>query len=143
MNQESIVTPVKTQARLSWKEIGIIGIHAFIGWALCTASMGISMATTTIQNALIIHAAAAPFVYLAVSLSYFNKYNFTKPLQTGFIFVGFVILMDFFIVAILVMKSFEMFLSPIGTWIPFVLIFTTTYLTGLMVLRNKNLKSTL
>lgn len=143
MNQESIVTQVKTQARLSWKAIGIIGIHAFIGWALCTASMGISMATTTIQNALIIHATAAPFVYLAVSLSYFNKYNFTKPLQTGFIFVGFVILMDFFIVAMLVLKSFEMFLSPIGTWIPFALIFTTTYLTGLMVLRNKNLKSTL
>lgn len=143
MNQESIVTSVKTQARLTWKEIGIIGIHAFIGWALCTASMGISMATTTIQNALIIHAVAAPFVYLAVSLSYFNKYNFTKPLQTGFIFVGFVILMDFFVVAMLVLKSFEMFLSPIGTWIPFALIFTTTYLTGLLILRNKNPKSTL
>jgi hypothetical protein len=118
MNQETTLKSVQTQKRLSWKEIGIIGINAFIGWALCTASMGISMATTTVQNALIIHASAAPVIYTFVSLSYFKKFSFTKPLQTGLIFVSFVIIMDFFIVALLVLKSFEMFYSPLGTWIP-------------------------
>lgn len=137
MSQETAVKPTVDQNWLSWKQAGIIGLHAFIGWALCTATMGIGMATTTEQNALIIHAAAAPFIYLGVSLSYFKRYNFTKPLLTGLIFVGFVILMDFFLVAMLVLKSFEMFLSPLGTWLPFTLIFATTYVMGTVLQRGK------
>jgi len=54
-------------------------------------------------------------------------------LQTAVIFVGFVIAVDFFLVALLMLNSFEMFTSPLGTWIPFVLIFLATYLTGLYV----------
>jgi hypothetical protein len=34
---------------------------------------------------------------------------------------------------LMINRSFEMFLSPIGTWIPFGLIFLSTYLTGLWV----------
>jgi len=139
MNQDTTLETLKTRTRPSRKEISIIGIHAFIGWVLCTATMVISMATTTVQNSLIIHAVAAPIIYTAVSLSYFSKFNFTRPLQTGLIFVGFVIFMDFFLVAMLVQKSFEMFYSPLGTWIPFVLIFTTTYIVGLLVLKRKTL----
>lgn len=136
MTQESALKPIQAQGRLSWRKIGIIGIHAFIGWALCTASMGISMATTTVENALIIHASAAPIIYTLVSLIYFNKFNYTRPLQTGLIFVSFVILMDFFVVAMLVMKSFEMFYSPLGTWIPFTLIFLTTYVIGVLTTKR-------
>jgi hypothetical protein len=137
VNQETTLKSVQTQGRISWKEAGILLIHAFIGWALCTASMGISMATTTVENALIIHASAAPVIYFFVSLIYFNKFNYTRPLQTGLIFVSFVILMDFFVVAMLVLKSFEMFYSPLGTWIPFSLIFLTTYIVGTLVLKRK------
>jgi hypothetical protein len=32
----------------------IILIHAFVGWALCAATIGIGMATMSLQNALII-----------------------------------------------------------------------------------------
>jgi hypothetical protein len=38
--------------------------------------------------------------------------------------------MDVFVVSMLVMRSFEMFQSILGTWIPFTLIFISTYLTG-------------
>jgi hypothetical protein len=99
--------------------------------------MGISMATTTVENALIIHASAAPVIYFLVSLIYFRKFNYTRPLQTGLIFVSFVILMDFFIVAMLILKSFEMFTSPLGTWIPFALIFLTTYIVGTLIVKRK------
>jgi hypothetical protein len=51
-------------------------------------------------------------------------------MQTAFVFVSFVFLMDFFIVAMAVQKSFEMFASILGTWIPFALIFGSTYLVG-------------
>ncbi len=105
--------------------------HAFIGWALCAATMGIAMATTSIQNALIIHAIGAPIFFAIVSLVYFRKFNYTTPLQTALIFVGFVITVDFFVVALMINRSLEMFASLLGTWIPFVLIFTSVYLTGL------------
>ena len=137
MSQDTMFESLELKGRLSGKEVAIILIHAFVGWALCTATMVISMATTTIQNALIIHAVFAPIIYTAVSLVYFNKFNFTRPLPTGLIFVSFVIIMDFFIVALLVQKSLEMFYSPLGTWIPFMLIFSTTYLIGLLVSKRQ------
>jgi len=44
---------------------------------------------------------------------------------------------DFFVFALLVNHSLDMFASLLGTWIPFVLIFVSTYLTGLMVTNNQ------
>jgi hypothetical protein len=41
--------------------------------------------------------------------------------------------MDFFLVAKVINKSMEMFQDPLGTWIPFGLIFVSTYLTGFAV----------
>jgi hypothetical protein len=113
----------------------ILLVHAFVGWLLCAATMGIGMAVTTMQNALIIHAIAAPIFFALISLVYFHRFNFTRPLQTAAIFLTFVIVMDFFVVAMLINNSFEMFTSLLGTWIPFALIFTSTYVTGLFVRR--------
>lgn len=118
------------------KQVLIILAHAFIGWAFCTASMLIGMATMSIENALIVHAIAAPIIFAIVSLVYFKQFNYTTPLQTGLIFVSFVILVDFFLVALVINRSLEMFASPLGTWIPFALIFTSTYVTGTLTLRS-------
>ncbi len=116
---------------MTYKKIAIILLLAFVGWALCAAVMGIGMATTTQQTALIIHAIAAPIIFTVVSLIYFRRFNYTPPLTTALIFVGFVIFMDFFLMALIVLKSLEMFTSVLGTWIPFTLIFLSTFLTGL------------
>jgi phosphatidylserine synthase len=112
------------------KELVIVLVFGLIGWALCGAKMGIGMAVTTEENALIIHAIGALIIFAVLSFIYFTKFNYTTPLQTAAIFVGFVIAVDFFVVALLIMNSFEMFTSPLGTWIPFALIFMATYLTG-------------
>jgi hypothetical protein len=98
--------------------------------------MGIGMATMPIENALIVHAIGAPLFFAGVSLVYFYKFNYTKPLQTAIIFVGFVIVVDFFLVALLINGSLDMFTSLLGTWIPFALIFASTYLTGLFVTKR-------
>jgi hypothetical protein len=50
---------------------------------------------------------------------------------TAIVFVSVVIFMDVVVVALLIEKSFEMFTSLLGTWIPWALIFTSTYLMGL------------
>jgi len=108
----------------------IILILAIVGWALCGLTMAVGMNITSITNALIIHAIAAPIIYYFISLLYFKKFNYTTPIQTAIIFVAIVILLDFFVVALLINQSFDMFLSPLGTWIPFLLIFLSTVLTG-------------
>ena len=121
---------------MNMKKVVIIFVHAFIGWVLCAATMGIGMATMTIEKTLIFHAIGAPIFFAVVSLIFFRKFNYTTPLQTAMIFVGFVIAVDFFVVALLINRSLEMFVSLLGTWIPFALIFTSTYLTGVSVLKN-------
>lgn len=124
------------------RKIVAVLIHAFVGWALCAGTMGIGMAATSIDTALIIHAIAAPIFFFIVSLIYFKKFNYTTPLQTAIIFVGFVITVDFFIVALVINKSLDMFTSLPGTWIPFALIFTSTWLTGLYTLGSTKTKTT-
>jgi hypothetical protein len=118
------------------KKLFVILAHAFVGWALCFATIGIGMAVTTLQNTLIAHAIGAPIYFALVSLNYFKKFNYTAPLQTAMLFVGFVMVVDFFIVALLIIGSLEMFASLLGTWIPFALIFASTYLSGLVVVRG-------
>ena len=121
---------------MNTRKILIILAHAFVGWAFCTASMMIGMATMSIDSALIVHAVAAPIIFTIVSLVYFNKFNYTSPLSTALIFVSFVILVDFFLIALIINRSLEMFASPLGTWIPFALIFASTYITGTLTMRS-------
>lgn len=104
--------------------------HACVGWFLCGVSMWIGMAVTTIETAQVIHAIAAPIFFFAVSWFYFTRYDYSSPLATATFFVSFVIAMDVVVVALIVERSFEMFRSALGTWIPFGLIFSSTYLTG-------------
>ena len=120
------------------RKIITVLIHAFVGWALCAATMGIGMATTSSNNALIIHAIGAPIFFFVVSFVYFKRFNYTSPLQTAIIFVVFVMVVDFFVVALLILKSLDMFASLLGTWIPFGLIFASTYLTGLYMAGSLN-----
>lgn len=114
---------------MTTKKINIVLVHAFVGWALCAATIGVGMTVTTLDNALVIHAVGTPIFFTFVSLIYATKFNYTTPLQTAAIFLAFVLAVDFFIVALLINKSLEMFTSVLGTWIPFALIFASTYLT--------------
>ena len=114
----------------------VILLHGFIIWSLCGAVMGVGMSTTSLNNALIIHAIAAPIIAILISTIYFKKFNYTTALQTAIIFVSIAILADIFIVSMLINKSFEMFESFIGTWLVFILIFIATYLSGKFIRRN-------
>ena len=91
---------------------------------------------TTLQPTLIAHAIGAPIYFFGVSMVYFSRFAYTTPLQTAFAFLGFVMVVDFFLVALVINRSLEMFASPLGTWIPFALIFTSTWLTGLYATRH-------
>ncbi len=85
---------------MSLGKVLVILAHAFVGWFLCAATMGIGMAVTTLQTTLIIHAMGAPVFFPSVSLLYFRRFHYTSPLLTALIFVGFVMIVDFFVVGV-------------------------------------------
>ncbi len=116
---------------MNTKKIFIILLHAFTGWVLCGTVMGVGMTLASVSNAVITHLFAAPFIFAVISYIYFGKFNYTSPVLTALVFVGFVITVDFFLVALIINESLEMFEDPLGTWIPFALIFLVTYVIGL------------
>ncbi|HMK46601.1 MAG TPA: hypothetical protein VK436_08235 [Methanocella sp.] len=115
---------------MSPKELAVTVIFAFIGWILCSAVIGIGMSMMTVQNVLIVHLFAAPVLFTTLSAIYFRKFKPASPLKIAVFFTGFVIFMDASVMAFIILRSFDMFASVIGTWIPFTLIFASTYLTG-------------
>ena len=108
----------------------VLAAHAFVVWALCGATMGVAMKVATIRTALVAHAMAAPVIAAAVSFVYFKRFGETTPLATASFIVLFVIVVDFFLVALVINRSLDMFRSFLGTWLPFALMFAATYLTG-------------
>jgi len=101
-----------------------------LGWALCGAVMFAGMFTVPLEVALVVHAVAAPVIFAAISWFYFVRLRYTTPIATAALFTLIVVFMDIFLVALVINRSLEMFRSPLGTWIPFGLIFLSTYLTG-------------
>jgi hypothetical protein len=118
---------------MSIGRIAILVAHGLVGWGLCAAIIAVGSRITTMENTLIIHAIAVPVIFFLVSLSYFRFFRYTAPIQTAASFTAFAIILDVFVVALLVQKSFAMFASVIGTWIPFALIFLATFATGTLM----------
>jgi hypothetical protein len=115
---------------MSARKTAVVLGHALVGWVLCAATIGIGMRLFSLLAALVIHAIGAPVFFALVSWNYFRWFHYTTPAQTAGIFVGVVVLLDFLLVALVIQQSFAMFASLLGTWIPFVLIFVSAYITG-------------
>jgi hypothetical protein len=109
--------------------------YGLVGWALCGVTIGLGLRFTTLEAALIVHALAAPLIFTALSLVYFHRSVSWSPLRTACVFLGVVVIMDTFVVALLIERSFQMFESILGTWLPFLLIFLSTWWTGIAVRR--------
>jgi len=84
----------------------------------------------SIHRTLVLHAIGAPVGFALISRFYYRRFGYTSPGQTAAAFLGVVAVLDLFVVAPVFEKNYAMFSSVLGTWIPFVLIFAATYLTG-------------
>jgi hypothetical protein len=118
------------------KKTIVILIYGIIGWVLCGIVMMVLLNFTTIYLALIIHFIAAPFIFLAISNIYFHRFDYTTPLVTAILFTLIVMVLDFFVVAMIIEKDLEMFENIMGTWLPFLFIFLTIWLRGLAIHRG-------
>ena len=121
---------------MNLRDSSILVVHSVAIYFVCFAVMGISMATLDIDTALIAHAAAAPFVSAVFSYIYYKRFNYTGPLITAIVIVATVILLDFFLTATIILGDYSMFYSPIGTWIPFALIFSAAFIVGYYLNRD-------
>ncbi len=112
------------------KKVLVIAIFGLIGWGICGAIINIGRKLVGTPTTLIIHAIAVPIVFGILSFLYHRYFHYTRPLQTGLIFTGMAILLDAGIIAPLAERSYAMFASLLGTWIPFGLIFLATIAAG-------------
>jgi hypothetical protein len=99
-------------------------------WAICGALIGIGRQFMDMDATLILHAVGAPLGSTFFAAVYFRNFAFTTPLVTAAVFVGASLTLDVLVVAMLIEKSFEMFTSVLGVWIPQALIFSAAFLTG-------------
>ena len=100
------------------------------GWVLCGAVMGGLLAVAPLGLALTLHAVAAPAIFAVLSFFYFRVPGARQPVETALAFTALVAILDAVIVAGLVQRSFAMFASVAGTWLPFALILLATWATG-------------
>ena len=113
-----------------FKKTAIIVGFGVAVWAFCGALVGVGRQFMSMDMTLIVHAVGAPVGAAIASWFYFRNFYFTRPLATAAIFVGLSLVLDVLIVALLIEKSFDMFSSFLGVWLPQALIFSATYSTG-------------
>jgi hypothetical protein len=131
---------MKERGRLC--EAVVIAAHALVGWAYCGMLIGVGRQLLPMQATLVVHAIGAPVGFVVISLFYYRRFGYSSPVQTAIAFLGIVVALDLFLVAPVIEKNYAMFTSPLGTWIPFALIFAATYISGRwsMVSRKRGLE---
>jgi proline iminopeptidase len=107
---------------------------ALLGWGLCGATIGVARGLMPMEGALAVHAVAAPIIAGTLAYLYARCCAVTTPLVTGLAFVGVPVVMDAVLIAPFVERSWDMFRSPIGTWIPFGLMFLAAWGAALWVM---------
>lgn len=117
------------------KALVVLGFACAV-WAFCGALVGIGRQIMSMDMTLIIHAIGAPVGAFLLGRIYFQNFAYTSPLATAAIFVSTALILDLFIVAMLIERSFDMFRSVLGVWFPQMLIFLATWFSGRAVMRS-------
>lgn len=115
---------------MAW--IYLLGL-ALVLWAACGAVMAVGRRLFGLDTTLRIHLAAAPVVAFAVSAAHARiAPEFGVALRAAAI-TGIVFILDLLVVAPIFERSYDMFRSPIGTWVPFALIFAASLAAGRLI----------
>jgi menaquinone-dependent protoporphyrinogen oxidase len=104
--------------------------HGVVGWALCGASMGALLQLVGPTAATVLHALAAPGVFVLLAWHYFGARGAREPLPTAIAWTAIVALLDLVVVAGVIDGSLALFASVGGVWLPLALIFLAAWATG-------------
>lgn len=115
---------------LPGRSIARLLTHVAAGWAMCAIVMATLLTVTSAGVAIAVHAFVVPIVFAVVAARYFGARGSREPLATALVFSGVVAALDLVIAAALVQRSFAMFGSVGGFWLPLALIFVVTFAVG-------------
>jgi hypothetical protein len=101
-------------------------------WGACGAVMAIGRRIWTLDTTLYIHLLAAPMIAFALSAVHKLLAAGFSSLLRAMVMTGFVIILDAVVVAPVFERSYAMFGSLIGTWIPFAAIFLASLAAGML-----------
>ena len=123
----------------SEKSVPTILLYAFVGWAWCGAIMAVGPQFLSMAVTLVLHAILGPAGFALLSALYYGSHTRPKPVVLAMIFVSVVIVLDAGLVAPVFVRSYAMFQSIPGTWLPFVLIFLCSWSMGWIVRKKKKI----
>lgn len=119
-------TPMEHEARSRPRLIA----HGVVGWLLCGVTMAALMSLASPTLARTLHALAAVVIFAGLAAHYFGARGAREPFETALTWAGLVALLDVVVVSGVITRSFEMFTSVLGTWLPLALIFLITWTVG-------------
>jgi hypothetical protein len=99
-------------------------------WAFCGAIMGLGPLVMSLNATLVVHAIGGPAGAALAAWLYARHFGAFSPVVVAASFVATALVLDFGLVASVFMRSYEMFASVAGLWLPMALIFTAAFLAG-------------
>src|SRR5512137_2583007 len=93
-------------------------IHGLAGWAICGATIAIGRQVASMQTTLIVHAIVAPLAFGLLTRHHFGRFPDSSPGKVALALLGIVVGLDALLVAPVFERSYDMFKSVLGTWIP-------------------------
>ena len=110
----------------------LIGL-ALVLWGACGGVMSVGRRLWTLDTALRVHLIVAPIVAFLVGALHKVLVPGFDPTLRAAVMTGLVIVLDAAVVAPLFERSYAMFRSIIGTWLPFAAIFLASWAAGVVM----------
>jgi len=102
-------------------------------WAACGGVIAIGRRVWTMQTTLVVHlCAAAAFAFAAAAAHKLMAPDFDIVGRAAAM-TGLIIALDALVVAPLFERSYAMFRSALGTWVPFAAMFLASWVAGVVV----------
>jgi hypothetical protein len=105
-------------------------MHGLVGWAICGATVAIGRQLVSMPTTLIAHAIVAPVAFGLLTWNHFRRFRDSSPGKVAVFMVGLVVGLDALLVAPVIERSYDMFRSVLGTWIPFASILAASFLVA-------------
>lgn len=115
---------------MAWVYLAGLGL---VLWAACAAVIALGRRIWTLDVTLRVHLVVAPVLaFLVSAIHKLLAAQFSSMLR-AMVMTGLVMILDASVVAPLFERSYAMFRSLIGTWMPFAAIFLASLAAGMLV----------
>jgi len=109
--------------------VSLIG-HALVGWGVCGLTMMIGRRFLPMGLTLVVHAVVATLTFALLASRYAGRHPDVPAARIAWTMLGVVVGLDALVVAPFMERSYEMFQSVAGTWVPFALILAASHFSA-------------